>query len=508
MIEDKLSKLNETVPKASKSINKKNEIYQSVINNKTKFKSFFNYKKMLLVSICCIFVIVLSISIINNYKTKKYHLSLDYFFENNEYCERINYESWMEENIIKENVGQGEIGSSSKTMDAIFGDGIYDVSYSNDKGFYFVVYVDTNHVERILSMSGCMGHEINIKEIVRITNGIKVNYKELNENLLYVKCNDKYKIPAFIESFYPVQIFYMHEITVKEELLSSTKLDKNMFFSTTLCFEKNESSYLVPAPIPEDALSVEDTLPGKNAIVISNDLETIKNSTIMNTLYYYSPLLFYNDYIVFREKGFADYELFYDDEGLPRKNLSSEMLSLLTKIKQNIGSSVIKDFEFFNFWSSYRGEIYYTVNEYYNINDYTYLETNDYKNIIRLFGKKENVDFTYKKITQNIEYNEEMFSYIYKVITTYEEFLEASKVLGINPLEYDENFFETKELYFLFDCYDINVFRLQTIIFVEEHYSRNYSLSSEIYCVIEFDKNVIDQSDYIVRSSLLIGKND
>ena len=28
MIEDKLSKLNETVPKASKSINKRNEIYQ------------------------------------------------------------------------------------------------------------------------------------------------------------------------------------------------------------------------------------------------------------------------------------------------------------------------------------------------------------------------------------------------------------------------------------------------------------------------------------------------
>ena len=42
MIEDKLSKLNETVPKASKSINKRNEIYQSVINDKTKFKSFFN----------------------------------------------------------------------------------------------------------------------------------------------------------------------------------------------------------------------------------------------------------------------------------------------------------------------------------------------------------------------------------------------------------------------------------------------------------------------------------
>ena len=134
----------------------------------------------------------------NRYKTKKYHLSLDYFFENNEYCERINYESWMEENIIKESGGQGKIAPPSKTMEAIFSDAIYDVSYSNDKGFYFVVYVDTNHVERILSMSGCIGHEINIKEIVRITNGIEVNYKELNENLLYVKCNDKYKIPAFI----------------------------------------------------------------------------------------------------------------------------------------------------------------------------------------------------------------------------------------------------------------------------------------------------------------------
>lgn len=504
MIEDKLSKLNETVPEASKSINKRNEIYQSVINDKTKFKSFFNYKKMLLVSISCIFVIVLSISIINNYKTKKYHLSLDYFFENNEYCERINYESWMEENIIKESGGEADIAPPRKTMEAIFGDGIYDVSYSNDKGFYFVVYVDTKNVKSILSMSGCEGYEINIKEIVRITNGIRVNYKELNENLLYVKCNDKYKIPAFIESYYPVQIFYMHEITVKEELLSSTKLDKNMFFSTTLCFEKNESSYLVPAPIPEDALSVEDTLPGKNAIVISNDLETIKNSTIMNTLYYYSPLLFYNDYIVFDEYEFAYYELFYDEEGLPRKNLSDEMLSLLTKIKQNIGSSVIKDLNHF----SYRREIYYIVNEYYNIKDYTYLEINDYKNIIRLFGKKENVDFTYKKITQNIEYNDEMFSYIYKVITTYEEFLEASKVLGISPLEYDENFFETKELYFLSDCYDINVFRLQSIICIEEHYSQNYSLPSEVYCVIEFDKNVIDQSDFIVHSSQTIGKND
>ena len=47
MIEDKLSKLNETVPEASKSINKRNEIYQSVNNEKTKIKPFFNYKKMI-----------------------------------------------------------------------------------------------------------------------------------------------------------------------------------------------------------------------------------------------------------------------------------------------------------------------------------------------------------------------------------------------------------------------------------------------------------------------------
>lgn len=513
MIEDKLSKLNETVPEASKSINKRNEIYQSVINDKTKFKSFFNYKKMLLVSISCIFVIVLSISIINNYKTKKYHLSLDYFFENNEYCERINYESWMEENIIKENVGQGDIAPPSKTMHAIFGDGIYDVSYSDDKGFYFVVYLDTNHVERILSMSGCTGHEININEIVRITNGIRVNYKELNENLLYVKCNDKYKIPAFIESYYPVQIFYMHEITVKEELLSSTKLDKNMFFSTTLCFEKNESSYLVPAPIPEDALSVEDTLPGKNAIVISNDLETIKNSTIMNTLYYYSPQLFYNDYIVFYEYGFTNYEWFFydwflDGEDPPRTHLSNEMLSLLTKTKRNKGSLSIEDFEYFDLINANRGEVYYTVNNYNNINEYTYIETNNYKNMLRLIGKSKTIDFTYKKIINNMEYCDEMFAYSYKIISSYEEFLQAANALGFNSLEYDSEFFKTKSICFIHNCINAKIVRKESILYIEGYYIPNEVPPSNIYFTLEFDKIDIDNSDWIIYFRTPIGKND
>lgn len=512
MIEEKLSKINKTIPKVNKSSDERDSIYNEVKNsennkyNKTSFK--INKLIPIVFSLVILGVTGLVISILNNENSNLSNNkdNSDDILKNNPYCEEIEYEEWMDEIKVYGSDGEADMPEPSTTLSAYFSGfcGVYDVNYSNGLGYYLVVYVDSTKVKTISSMYGCEGLYIGIKDLTVLNGTIRLNYKKNLDNLLFVKCNNESKIPSKIGKYYPVQVFYVSNILIKEEIFSSTIINKEKYFAASKSYIRTDNEYLEPNKIPDGTKNIEEVLRGQSAIIISNDLETILNKKIISLQSWcYNNQLFYNDHIVFDPVSLGlnyfydiEYDFLLDENSTLRTNVSNSLRNILTQVKTNLGK--ITNSEFIYYYKSDIMHYYYDISNYSNDKNLTYLKIEDYKTILREVGKTVSVEYNVNKvINNNPTYVASAYQYLYKIISNYEDYLEAAQFLDINKDIYDEEFFINNNIIILYDKQDFDVKRSESIIRITEYGNDEPFDYYAHFLILEFDKNNLSIDDYI-----------
>lgn len=535
MIEEKLSKINETIPKVTNSNEEKYNIYNEVKNSECNeydkhHKYSFSYKKLIPI-ISCFIILLLALFIIKNYQDNNKNLpnndnnpitnngeqnnpneggnntlnnSSEGLFVNNQYCEEIKYEEWMDDIEIKENNGEEDMIEPLTTLEAYFsGLGIYDVTYSNEVGYYLIVYVNYNKVKTITIAEGCELFEFDIKDLTVLSGSIKLDYKKNIDNLLFVKCTNESKIPSQLGEYYPVQAFYVHNVFIKEELFSSMIINKESYIAEAKRYVRTDNEYLVPVEIPDESKSIESVIKGQNAIIISDNIDTILNKKIIKLhKWSHSNQLFYNDYIVFGYgslglKYFFDieYDFYFDENSTLRTNVSDKLESIFTQLKTNLCQ--IQDSKLIFYHKRGIMDYYYDLSHYYNDPLLTYLNADDYKDLLREIGKTIDVDYNIRKVTNNNPtYVSDVHKYLGETISTYEEYLEAVTILDFNKDTYNEEFFENNNIIIFYDRQILDVLRSESIIRIMFN-DKSFNVYAN-FLILEFDKSELSIDDYIL----------
>ncbi|MBQ4571315.1 MAG: hypothetical protein IJB21_06450 [Bacilli bacterium] len=545
MIEEKLSKINETIPKVNNSNEEKYNIYNEVKNseyNKYDKNHKFSFIKIKLIPIIsCFILLLLVVLIINNYQDDNKNLTndddnqitnnggdeitnnggdetpnnggdetnfnVDAFLTENQYCEKISYQEWMNEIEVNKS-GQGWPIYYSTFEANYYDNGVYDVVYSNDPGYYLVIYVDTTKVKTINVKYENFGMGYNVKDYTELNGDVSLDYRTNQDSLLFVKCSDEFKIPSTLGDFYPVQIFYINEVLIKEELFSGSIINQSRYFSITKSYRRTDNEHLVLDEIPEKYIKSEEVLKGKNAIIISDDLETILNKNIIKlSSYFFNNQLFYNEYIVF-DIEYLGLEFFMDcvnsfiDYDIDVKsNVSEKVRNILYNIRDNSGenSSEIKSSNFIYYYKSDERNNYYKdlSSYYYKYESLSYLSIEEYKTLFREFSKTINVDYNINRVINNNSPDVSGTEYLWNVISTYEQYIEAAIELNFYTETYSEEFFETNNIIISYDMQNFDVTRTESIINLKECGRSAGFNRYEKFLILEFDKNDLSFDDYI-----------
>ena len=542
MIEEKLSKINETIPKVNNLNEEKYNIYNEVKNSECNeydkhHKYSFSYKKLIPI-ISCFIILLLALFIIKNYLDDNKNLpnndnnpiinnggdeiinnggdeitddggdemifNVDALLAKNPYCEKISYQEWMNE-IEVNNAGQGWSIYWSPLEAYYFSNGVYDVSYSNDLGYYLVIYVDITKVDRINVEYKNYGIGYNVKDYTELEGNVKLDYSINQNSLLFIKCSDEFNIPSTLGNFYPVQIFYINEVFIKEELFSGSIINQSRYFYMTKSYKRTDNEYLVPYELSEKYIKAEEVLKGKNAIIISENLENILNKNVVKlSSYFWNNQMFYNDYIVFDMYNlglefFVDSVNFFIDYSIDVKsNVSEKVRNILYNIRNN----AIKDYSDLTSGNF----IYYKANEknncykdlssyYYSYDSFSYLSIQEYKELFKVFRNNENIDYNINRVINNNSPNISGTEYLWNVISTYEQYIEAATNLNFDIETYSEEFFETNNIIICRNMEKFDVTRTESILNICE-VNRGNEYNGK-FLILEFDKNDVLFDDYV-----------
>lgn len=512
MVEEKLSKINATIPKVEISSSEKNKI---LLEAKTlNDKKFFVFNKRKLIPIICSLLLVIVAVILVDIIYDKYKAKIDIGYDDidkliidNEYCEKIYYEEWMADIKFSGNNNNADMPEPTATIEAYFrGFGMYDVAYSNEPGYYLVVYVNSKKVKKITSLHGCLGFECDIKDFTNIDGSVTFDYKKNLDNLVFIKCTNEEKIPSnIIGVYYPIQVCYVNNMFVKEEVYSKTVINKNYYFATPKSYTRTNKEYLIPDAIPDDAVSIENVLKGKSAFIISDNLEDVLSKEIINlTPWCHENQLFYNDYVVFSFWSLGlyyfydiEYDLLLDENTQFRSSVSNQIRVLIEKIRNNFRNVDVSKHIYY--YKSDHIHYYYDFKTHlYNKEMLTYLTIEDYKTILYETCNQEKVKYHINVIDNlNQKYDAGAFDYTYKIIFTYEEYLKAANYLKINCDYYDEKFFEASSIVIMYNKNEINILKSQSILNIIECENDNTNNHYEYFSIIEFDKADVSLDDYL-----------
>lgn len=166
-----------------------------------------------------------------------------------------------------------------------------------------------------------------------------------------------------------------------------------------------------------------------------------------------------------------------------------------TQLKTNFCQ--IQDSKLIFYHNSGIMDYYYDLSHYYNDPLLTYLNIDDYKELLREVGKTVDVDYNIRKVTNNNPtYVSDVHKYLGETISTYEEYLEVVTILDFYKDTYNEEFFENNNIIIFYDRQILDVLRSESIIRIMFN-DKSFNVYAN-FLILEFYKSELSIYDYIL----------